>query len=186
MHQEPLKYTEKYSIDKEVCRVVDEITSRLISGIQPTNYREFIDTNGIGGYVSLTLLNELTRKFHGLLVASIKPPTNRWVFVSNLEEVIHLDDRDYRLSENIEIFKQHLFPEHVYRVEDITINRKIFMPYGENTTILRYEIKSDREFSLSFTPLINSRHFYDTKENLSFSIAKEGQEIRYKPNNNES
>ena len=186
MHQEPLKYTEKYSIDKEVCRVVDEITSRLISGIQPTNYREFIDTNGIGGYVSLTLLNELTRKFHGLLVASIKPPTNRWVFVSNLEEVIHLDDRDYRLSENIEIFRQHLFPEHVYRVEDITINRKIFMPYGENTTILRYEIKSDREFSLSFTPLINSRHFYDTKENLSFSIAKEGQEIRYKPNNNES
>jgi hypothetical protein len=41
--------------------------------------REWLVTNGIGGYASLTYKNTNTRKFHGLLVASLDPPVNRWV-----------------------------------------------------------------------------------------------------------
>jgi len=46
--------------------------------------REWIVTNGLGGYASLTHQNTNTRKFHGLLIASLNPPTERWVFVSNI------------------------------------------------------------------------------------------------------
>ena len=50
--------------------------------------REWLVTNGLGSYASLTNSFENSRKYHGLLVASLQPPTRRWVFVSNIYEKI--------------------------------------------------------------------------------------------------
>ena len=69
--------------------------------------REWIVTNGLGSYASLTHSNDNTRKFHGLLVASLNPPTERWVFVSNIYDLLrtvrsnHMpcDRRRHRLTE---------------------------------------------------------------------------------------
>jgi glycogen debranching enzyme len=49
--------------------------------------REWIVTNGLGSYASLTHSGEATSKFHGLLIASLEPPTKRWMFVSNVIEI---------------------------------------------------------------------------------------------------
>ena len=61
--------------------------------------REWIVTNGIGGYASLNYNNCNTRKFHGLLVASLNPPVSRWVFVSNVYDKIRIKDQVYNLKE---------------------------------------------------------------------------------------
>ncbi len=61
--------------------------------------REWLVTNGLGGYASLTSQNTNTSKFHGLLITSLNPPTERWVFVSNIIDKIQINN-ETRLLEN--------------------------------------------------------------------------------------
>ena len=56
--------------------------------------KEYLLTNGIGGYCSSTVIGANTRRYHGLLVASFNPPTDRKVLVSKSEEKIIVDKRD--------------------------------------------------------------------------------------------
>ena len=62
--------------------------------------REWIVTNGIGGYASSSICGANTRRYHGLLVASFNPPTDRHVLVSKLEEIIRYDDKEFSISSN--------------------------------------------------------------------------------------
>ena len=52
--------------------------------------KEWIITNGLGGYASSTILGLNTRKYHGLLVAAFNPPVNRWLLLSKLDETIKI------------------------------------------------------------------------------------------------
>ena len=63
----------------------------------PTDYeeaisKEWIVTNGLGGYASSTIIGANTRRYHGLLIASLKPPTERRIFVSKVEERIIIEN----------------------------------------------------------------------------------------------
>ncbi|HDM67381.1 MAG TPA: hypothetical protein ENG62_03230, partial [Thermoplasmatales archaeon] len=60
--------------------------------------REWLVTNGLGGYASLTYSNENTRKYHGLLIASLNPPVERWVFIVNILDDIVVDDQIHHLG----------------------------------------------------------------------------------------
>src|SRR3954464_4605947 len=62
--------------------------------------KEWLVTNGIGGYASSTLCGSNTRKYHGVLVASFNPPTERLVMVSKVEEAIFVDGKEIKLSTN--------------------------------------------------------------------------------------
>ena len=123
--------------------------------------REWIVTNGLGGYASLTYQNSNTRKFHGLLIASLNPPTERWVFVSNVCDRIHIEDGAYNLKDYKGRFAFDLFPSFLYDIKGVKIKKTIFMPYQKNTTIIKYEVKTDKPITLVHNPVINSRHFYD-------------------------
>ncbi len=61
--------------------------------------REWIVTNGLGGYASLTHTNKATSKYHGLLIASENPPTQRWVHLSNILTTIQTPTHNYKLNE---------------------------------------------------------------------------------------
>ena len=63
--------------------------------------KEWIITNGIGGYSSSTIIGANTRKYHGLLVAPLNPPANRYVILSKLDESIEIRGRKYDLYTNI-------------------------------------------------------------------------------------
>jgi predicted glycogen debranching enzyme len=132
--------------------------------------REWIVTNGLGGYASLTHSNTNTRKFHGLLVASLNPPTERWVFVSNVEDKVKIDDKIFDLKDINGRFTYDLFPIFHYNIEGINIRKSIFMPHEKNTTVIKYEIETNRSISFIHTPIINSRYFYDVTSKNSFSI----------------
>ena len=135
---------------------------------------EWLETNGLGGWSGSSLSGCNTRRYHGLLMAAIKPPTERMLLVSKLDETIILDNNRYDLSTNdygdvlypkgiqyLNSFKRDIFPEWIYEVAGIRLRKTITMVYGENTTLIRYEVlKADKLFSLQLLPLIAARGYH--------------------------
>ena len=63
--------------------------------------REWIITNGIGGFASSTVIGANTRKYHGLLIAPLTPPARRYLILSKLDEAIEIENQKYELFTNI-------------------------------------------------------------------------------------
>ena len=63
--------------------------------------KEWLITNGIGGYSSSTIIGANTRKYHGLLVAPLTPPARRFLILSKLDESIEINEKKYDLYTNI-------------------------------------------------------------------------------------
>src|SRR5438046_1382741 len=63
--------------------------------------REWLETNGIGGFASSTVSGANTRRYHGLLVAALHPPVGRYVLLSKLEEVVVVGDRRFEVGANV-------------------------------------------------------------------------------------
>lgn len=116
--------------------------------------REWLETNGLGGYASSTITNTNTRRYHGLLVAATRPPLGRVVLLSKLEETLVVGDERYDLSvnqypnlvhprghEHQTGFRLDPHPIFTYRVRGLEIEKSVCMIHGENTTVVRYELK---------------------------------------------
>jgi len=122
--------------------------------------REWIVTNGLGGYASLTYYNKNISKFNGLLIASLNPPTDRWLFVSNVFDKVRIKNDTYCLKDFKPEFSYDYFPSFYYELEGVKIKKTFFMENGKNTSIIRYEVKTDKPVSITHNALVNSRHFY--------------------------
>src|SRR3954468_20676272 len=131
----------------------------------PASRREWLDTNGIGGFASSTIIGLNTRRYHGLLVAATKPPVGRMVLLSNIEETLVIDDRRYELSCNrypgvihpqgyqyLKEFRREPVPTFVYEVEGIRVIKSVFLVQGENSAVIEYA--ADRPCTLELRPLI--------------------------------
>ncbi len=147
--------------------------------------REWLETNGLGGFASSTILGLNTRRYHGLLVAATKPPVGRVVMLAKLEETLFVDGRAFNLSANrypgvvhpqgyryLNEFRLDPFPVFTYEIEEILIKKSVFMVYGENSTVVQYEVKAKPEWckdlSLELRPLIAFRDYHSiTHENGS-------------------
>jgi predicted glycogen debranching enzyme len=114
--------------------------------------REWLETNGVGGFSSSTITGLNTRRYHGLLVAATKPPVGRILLLAKLEETLFVDGRRYELSANQYPgvvhpqgykyqagFRLDPFPVFTYEVEGIIIEKSVFMVQGENTTVIQYQ-----------------------------------------------
>jgi len=147
--------------------------------------REWIVTNGLGSYASLTHSDETTSKFHGLLVASLEPPTKRWMFVSNVTDRIHINDRVYPLKGHKCKFLFDFFPSLLYDIDGVRIKKTFFMEHEKNTAIIKYTVETNKSLVLSHIPMINSRHFYDITSpgSASFSQNVIDQGVLVRPSN---
>jgi len=147
--------------------------------------REWIVTNGLGGYASLAYNNSNLRKYHGLLIASLNPPINRWVFVSNIFDRILFDEKEFYLRDHKCDFSFDVFPTFTYNIDDIKIKKTIFMENGKNTTLLRYRIETPKPIKIHHTVVANSRHIYDVNHQryLSFKHEINKDYVLIKPNN---
>ena len=74
-----------------------DICSSLAEGLS----REWLVTNGIGGYASGTIAGPLSRSYHGLLIAATRPPVSRTLLLSKLDETIYVKDQMYPLYSNL-------------------------------------------------------------------------------------
>src|SRR5258708_35549747 len=72
----------------------------LCNDLDAASEREWLETNGIGGFASSTVAGANTRRYHGLLTAALRPPVGRHVLLSKLEETVLLDGRRFQLSTN--------------------------------------------------------------------------------------
>ena len=63
--------------------------------------KEWLITNGIGGFSSSTVIGANTRKYHGLLIAPLTPPARRYLILSKLDESIEIRNKKYDLYTNI-------------------------------------------------------------------------------------
>lgn len=147
--------------------------------------REWIVTNGLGSYASLTHSAETTSKFHGLLVASLEPPTKRWVFVSNVIDRIQIKDAVHSLKGHRCKFVFDFFPSLVYHIDGVRLKKTFFMDYGKNTSIIKYSIDTNASLVLSHIPVVNSRHFYDMTSpgSASFTQNVVDQGVIVRPSN---
>jgi len=148
--------------------------------------REWIVTNGLGGYASLTNKNTNNRKYHGLLISSLNPPTQRWVFLSNIYDEINLINKTTNLQDIKPKYSFNYFPNFTYKIDKNTeIKKTICMQHLKNTTILKYEIKTNKPITIKHTPIVNSRHIYDVNSQryLNFQQETTKNGIVIKPEN---
>lgn len=146
---------------------------------------EWLVTNGLGGYASATIIGANTRKYHGLLVASLSPPVQRVVLLAKLDERLETAGKVYNLATNQTVWGVtesgfvHLqqvnlgfFPVFTYSFADIFLQKQVFMIYGENTTVVLYRVQNgERPACLRLVPLVNCRDFHGTakKGQVAFS-----------------
>ena len=145
--------------------------------------KEWIITNGIGGYSSSTIIGANTRKYHGLLVAPLTPPARRFLILSKLDESIERDGKKYDLYTNVcsehishgyryqEEFIKEEVPTFKYKVEDVEIEKTICMDYGKNTVGVHYKIKNGKkDIKLTLAPIINYRDFHQMNTEHYFNV----------------
>lgn len=151
------------------------IEREIDSDLYKATEKEWLVTNGIGGYASSTLPCINTRRYHGILVASQRPPIERVVMVSCLEETIIIDGREYSLSTaiykdkiekpngylHLERFERTPLPVWYYQIRDVLIIKSLSMVYGQNTTIVTYKLLANgNNVSLKITPHYLFRDFH--------------------------
>lgn len=155
--------------------------------------KEWIITNGIGGFASSTMIGANTRRYHGLLIAPLTPPARRHLILSKVDESIEIDGTKYDLYTNVcknyisqgykylKSFEKEYIPIYTYEVEDVTIKKYICMEYGKNTVVVYYQIyNKDHETKLTLTPVMNFRDFHAETYNHEFTIKQEEKNRKLK------
>ncbi len=152
-----------------------DVCSNLDSALN----REWLETNGLGGFASSTITGLNTRRYHGLLTAATKPPLGRMVLLSKLEETLVVNGARFDLSANeypgvihpqgfryLMGFRLDPFPVFTYVVEGITIEKSVWMVHGENSTVIEYRImfgtRPAAGVRLELAPLIAFRDYHST------------------------
>ncbi len=148
--------------------------------------KEWLITNGIGGYASSTIIGINTRKYHGLLIAPLTPPARRFLILSKLDEALEIEGKEYNFYSNIcqnyiskgfeyqEKFEKVEIPIFSYKIEDILIEKSICMEYGKNTVGVLYNIKNgNKDVTLKLTPVINYRDFHTMNTDHNFKLRQD-------------
>jgi predicted glycogen debranching enzyme len=138
--------------------------------------REWLVTNGIGGYASGTIAGTLTRRYHGLLVAALQPPLGRTQLVALFDEIVHYSNADFSLSTqrwssgaieprgflNLESFHlEGTTPVWTFALADALLEKRVWMRQGENTTYTEYTlVRGSAQVEMELKALVNYRDFH--------------------------
>ncbi|MDP9053447.1 MAG: glycogen debranching enzyme N-terminal domain-containing protein [Acidobacteriota bacterium] len=155
--------------DRAVCGNPDEALQR-----------EWLETNGLGGFASSTISGANTRRYHGLLIAAVEPIV-RVLLLSKLEETLIVGDRRFELSTNLypgvthpdgfrfqSGFRLDPFPIFTFEAGGVTLEKRVFLVDGENTVVVEYEALAGTPCALELRPLVAFRGYHDlTHENAA-------------------
>jgi predicted glycogen debranching enzyme len=136
--------------------------------------REWLETNGLGGWAGSTISGAHTRRYHGLLVAATRPPVGRMVMLSKLDETIAVEDQRLELSSNVysdavhpdgyrylQNFTKDFFPVFTYEAAGVRLQKTIAAVNGENTTLILYEVsEASPAFTLELRPFMAGRDYH--------------------------
>ncbi|MCC7105401.1 MAG: glycogen debranching enzyme family protein [Chloroflexi bacterium] len=136
--------------------------------------REWLTTNGLGGYASGTVSGANTRRYHGLLIAALRPPDGRTTLLSHVEERVTIPDGSYELStnvwrtgavaprgfEHIRAFNERPVPHWQLDVGGARLTRWVAAVRGHNATAIGYRLDGPVEGRLELAILANDRTFH--------------------------
>lgn len=145
--------------------------------------KEWLITNGVGGFASSTILGANTRKYHGLLIAPLTPPARRYLILSKLDESVTIGNNKYDIYTNVGenyisqgfkyqvSFEKDYFPNFKYEVEDLKISKTICMEQGKEYVGVYYQIKNGKEpAKITIAPIVNFRDFHTMNTNHNFDV----------------
>ncbi|HWF12123.1 MAG TPA: amylo-alpha-1,6-glucosidase [Candidatus Acidoferrales bacterium] len=163
--------------DREVC-----------GDLHDSESREWLVTNGIGGYAFGTMAGLQTRSYHGFLVAALDPPLGRTLLVAKLDETARYASKDFALATNrwadgtlapqgfLNIERFHLegtTPVWTFSLADALIEKRIFMQSGENTTYVLYRViraSADVEISVKVLADYADEHCVTAKHTFPMTV----------------
>ena len=159
-----------------------EVCGDLEAGLR----REWLVTNGLGGYAAGTLAGPNTRRYHGLLVAALAPPVERTVLVGAAVAWAEYGGARYPLFAfeyadgtidqqgfvHCEAFAlEGALPVWHYALADALLEKRVWMPYGANTTYMRYRlVRASAPLALAITPLVTYRDFHTLATHDSYEF----------------
>ena len=147
--------------------------------------KEWLITNGIGGYASSTIIGANTRKYHGLLVAPLIPPAKRMLILSKLDESLEIYGKKYELFTNIgkdyisqgykyqESFMKEYMPVFTYKINETEITKIVCMQYQKNTVGVYYKIKNGNyPAKINLAPVMNFRNIHEENNSCKFNLTQ--------------
>ncbi|MET0592656.1 MAG: amylo-alpha-1,6-glucosidase, partial [Polyangiaceae bacterium] len=150
----------------------------LIGADHPSISREWLVTNGLGGYASGTVSGHIARRFHGLLVAALPAPQGRTMMLNHLTEKLRFRDKpalvlngeehpggtlvpsasrylvDFRLESGLPVW--------TYEVGDLAIEKRLCLPHGQNTTLIAYKLLKGESAWIELQPWVHFRRHEGT------------------------
>ncbi len=158
---------------KACCQVLQGPLDELLT-------REWLITNGLGGYASGTVIGANTRRYHGLLVHPKRPPVERCVLLSGILEKVILPDGPVELAnfefnhnvhprgfEHLKEFDYAIAPprpwvQFVYRLGEIELTKRIILCHGHPLAQIEYRLDApgDPSVQIDFLPLLACRDFH--------------------------
>ena len=155
-------------IDRATCRDLNAAISR-----------EWLVTNGLGGFASGTVAGINTRRYHGLLIAALEPPVQRMLLLAALEEWLFFPEREPQSLSSQEYWDGTIFPEGFqaldaveldgmlpcfrWTVDDWTIEKRIWMEHEVNRTVISYRLVAGEPLSLQLRPLFAHRDYHQQR-----------------------
>jgi predicted glycogen debranching enzyme len=140
--------------------------------------REWLVTNGIGGFASGTAAGSFTRRYHGLLIAALQPPLGRTQLVPAIDEKLRYGGVEYLLAthrwasgaiepsgyRSIQTFRlEGTIPVWTYELADALMEKRIWMRQGENTTFVQYTlVRGSSPIEVEMKVLVNYRDFHSS------------------------
>jgi predicted glycogen debranching enzyme len=148
----------------------------ICGSLRDASEGEWLVTNGIGGFASGTVSGLLTRRYHGLLIAALKPPLGRTLLVAKVEETARYADQSYPLSTDrwadgtltpkgylhIESFSlDGTTPVWIFACADALLEKRVWMQQGANTTYVQYSVvRASHSLDLELKVLVNYRDYH--------------------------
>jgi predicted glycogen debranching enzyme len=166
-----------------------EFGREICGDLNNAQTREWLLTNGIGGYASGTVAGLLTRRYHGLLVAALNPPLGRTLLLAKLDEVAIYGDLTYDIHTNrwangsiephgyrhIESFAlEGTIPTWRFACGDALLEKRIWMQWGANTTYVRYTLsRATQPLQLTLKALVNYRDYHGDTHSTGWEMSVE-------------
>lgn len=164
-----------------------EFGREICGNLNSAESREWLVTNGIGGYASGTVAGLLTRRYHGLLVAALNPPLGRTLLLSKLDETALYGDRAYPLHANrwadgslspdgyvhIERFSlEGTIPVWRFACADALLEKRVWMQQGANTTYIQYVLlRATQPLTLKLKALVNYRDYHGSTQGNGWQMS---------------
>ncbi len=155
---------------------VIEFGREVCGNLEAAESREWLVTNGIGGYASGTIVGGMTRRYHGLLIAALRPPVGRMHLVAALDEFVRCGGEEFALATHLWASGaveptgfQHIegflldgtTPVWTYAFSNARLEKRVWMQQGMNTTYVQYTLlKGSAAIEMELKALVNYRDFH--------------------------